>query len=309
VPVPHNPDPSPITYVDLRRMLDAFRSDLATAETTLAGISDEQVALELRLARIRLDLTGNNQSREPLIDILKRLIGPNFRLRGDNPDFLVRFDRGDVAWLRAYCHLLMATIDFQLAFDLERGFHLTMDELFANPLHRFEGTQQEKWQRQAELALRFTVREPARLGHFRRHMLKVCELNRETWKFIRAEQDDHYEWLPNPRQKGVIELPVSDEMIDSWLTMVAEVEGVLEGKKIIPASMAQFIYPAAKKGISLKAVLDDPPDVFDWDNLREKGIAAKYQAESGQDVNLLAFLRVMNAFQNSLAVAYAVWFN
>src|SRR5262249_4764225 len=48
IPVPNNPDPAPISYRMMRRMLDDFSRDLGAAEQTLAGVTDDQVKLPLR---------------------------------------------------------------------------------------------------------------------------------------------------------------------------------------------------------------------------------------------------------------------
>jgi hypothetical protein len=146
---------------------------------------------------------------------------------GANRDFLVCFDRGDVAWLRANCHLLMGMLDAYLALDTEPLFDLAAEELFAKAPPR----------RKVEDTWVIPVKEPARLGRCRGHFLKVAALNRETWEHIRAETDDDHEWLPNPRQKGVLALPVRKEMIDAWLEMVAELEALLDGKRVLSNAM------------------------------------------------------------------------
>ncbi len=118
-----NPDPAPINYTAFRRVLDDFRRDLSTADETLAGVADDEVKLRLRLAAVRLDLAGDGKPTDKFIDILKKIMKrQNFGFLESNPDFLVCFDRGDVAWLRAYCHLLMGMLDFYLAFDTEEFF-------------------------------------------------------------------------------------------------------------------------------------------------------------------------------------------
>src|SRR5207253_1902117 len=114
-------------------------------------------------------------------DILKKIMQrQGFDFLKSNRDFGVGFDRGDVAWLRAYCHLLMGMIDFYLAFDTEELFDLSADELFANPKNRFRGDAAERWRRRDKASRPFAVTEPARLGRFRKHLIKVAELNRET---------------------------------------------------------------------------------------------------------------------------------
>ena len=236
-------------------------------------------------------------------------MGPGFRPQGGNHEFLVRFDRGDVAWLRAYCHLLMGLIDLSLSFDAEASFDLNAENQFARPKRRFAGTAEEKWKRQQALSEVVKVTDPVRLGHFRRHMLKVCELNRETWAFIRAERDDDHEWLTNPQQTGVLQIPVTNEMIDAWLSAVTEVEDLLEGRKVIPAFVIEWLSRPTKKGFNLRKFFDDPPDEIDSTRFRRDGFREKYLDDTRPDVNLMAFMRVFQVLQNPLGVGYAVWFN
>ena len=197
IPVPNNPDPTPITYAILRRVFEQFADDLAKAETALAAVADEKVTLPLRLADVKLDLTGGGKPTTRLLNLLKKLLrADRFEFLKDNPDFLVRFDRGDVAWLRAYCHLLSAMLDAYLAVDGRFLFDQFADDHFARP----KGVPAKKPTCCPPSAA--SGRRAARLHSFRLHMLKVCELNRETWKYVRAETDDDHEWLPNPKQTG-----------------------------------------------------------------------------------------------------------
>lgn len=309
LPVPRNPDPSPITYFAFRRLLEGFYHDLSASEATLKAMTAENVTLRLRLADIRFDMTGDGNASERLSEILIKLLGRRPPFLEGNPDFLVCFDRGDAAWLQAYCHLLMAMIDVQLAVDAQTQFDLTAEEFFARPKQAFAGTPAEKQEKLFEAWGHVPVKEPARLGSFRRHVLQVCALNRETWTRIRAEQDNDHEWLPSARQQGVIGLPVTDAMIDGWLGMIDELEAVFDGRKVIPAGVVQFVSPPTRTGVNWKTVLDDPPPAFDWNRLRSEPPRDKYLDATRPDMNLGAFFRVLGMFQNSLGVAYAAWFN
>lgn len=309
IPIPHNPDPATIEYADLRRLLEAFRSDLATVEATLSAIKSKDVSLRLKLANVRVNLTGRADGSEKFGDILIKLMGPNFRLPADNADFAVCFDRGDVAWLRAYCHLLMGLLDATLAFDSEESFNLWADTQFTKPRHPFPGTQAERFQKRNVVWQKVKIIDPARLGHFRLHMLKVCELNRETWAFIREETDDDFEWLPNPKQTGILRMPVTDEMVDGWLDMVSEFESLYDGKKVIGKDLIQFVSPQTKKGFNMKSFLDNPPDEFDWERLREHRIREQYLDDSAGSIDIWKIIRVFSIFQNTLSVGYAAWFN
>jgi len=312
LPVPANPRPTAITYKAFRRVLDGFHHDLAVAELTLSNISDEKVTLPLRLANIHLDLDEDGQATDSLIGIMNKLMGRSLEFEG-NTEFLVHFDRGDVAWLRAYCHLLMGILDFQLTFDLEPTFNLMADELFTNPQSPYKGKPSEKWRKLREAAKVVFVKDPVRLNDCRKHLLTVCELNHETWRFIRAEQDDEFEWLPSARQKGVLGLPVTDAMIDAWLGMIDEFAGLLNGKKLVPAIVIFAVGPAVDHGMSLRKLLEDPPEKFEWERIAEDGPAEKYLDPDGQDVDFLKIISVAQVFQNSLSVGYSVgyaaWFN
>ncbi len=293
LPVPENRNPAPLSYSAFRGVLDGFLRDLSAAEAALAGVSDDKVKLPLRLALIRLDLDGDGKATDKFIDMLetvRRRPQPDFLFDflKANPHFLVCFDRGDVAWLRAYCHLLMGMLEFCLAFDTEPWFDRYAHVLFANPERARKGEQE------AEVGKVIAVKEPARLGRFRKHLIQVAALNRETWKYIRAETDDDHEWLPHPRQHGVLvervrkfgipftqsqELPVGDAMIDAWLAMMDEWKALLDGKRTLTTRKNEgFIREG--KGLNLKALFDDPPEEFALDaELLLKALPEKYFSE------------------------------
>jgi hypothetical protein len=295
LPVPPNPNPTPISYAVCRRILDDFRRDLLAAEATFAAVTDDQVKLPLRLASVRLDLDGDGNATDRMADILRKLVRQEIPFLKANPEFLVCFDRGDVAWLRAYCHLLSAMIDFYLAFDTQASFDNHAHGVFANPKVR---TGIEK---PDILHGKISIPEPLRLHRFRTHLLQVCVLNRETWRFIRAERDDDHEWLPNPKQKGVLGLPVRDNMIDAWLGMIGELEAVLKGDKLLPLGGGDTHF-------NLKAWLDDPPSSFTIMELLSGGAGGKYLTK-GEPMDIGALLAVGQVFGDSLSFAYAMWFN
>ena len=304
LPVPANPDPAAIRYSDFRRVLDEFRRDLMDAEGVLAQIADDQVSLPLRLAEIHLDLDGDGTANDRFVDVLRKIMRRDADFLHDNPAFLVRFDRGDVAWLRAYCHLLASMVDIYLALDTQAFFDLWADEAFAKPKNAFTGTTEERWQKMQEAGRVTRIVEPARLDRFRRHVIQVAELNRETWKHIRAETDDDFEWLPNSKQQGVLRMPVRDDMIDAWLRSVTEIESLMNGKKLLPILWRD----AAGKGINLKTLLEDPPVDFNWEELAKSGLPEKY-LEDGPPVDFRVFFVVLQVFENTTAVGYMAWFN
>ena len=203
LPVPRNLDPTPINYAAFRRFLADFHRDLSEAEAILAGVTNDKVKLPLHLSTIRLDLVGNGKASDKFIDVLKKIMHlQELNFLEANPDFLVCFDRGDVAWLRAYCHLLMGMLDFFLAFDTEQSFDLSADDWFVKPEIRFRGSAAERRQKLQDAIKVVAVKEPVRLGEFRKHLIKVAELNRETWKHIRARRTMTRSGCPTPGKRA-----------------------------------------------------------------------------------------------------------
>lgn len=306
LPVPHNPDPAPISYAKFCRIMDDFAHDLSEAEAILAGITDDKVKLRVRLAGIKLDLDGDGQATDRFLDILNKLMGSPPSLLRDNPEFRVHFDRGDVAWLRAYCHLLSSMIELYLAFDTEADFYFFAKDHFPRMrpvLSEAEEKQLEKKRVFQDYTIRF--KEPQRLSRFRLHLVQVCKLNRETWRYIREEKDDDYEWLPNPSQKGVFGMPVQENMISSWLSMIGELEDALEGKKLLPVDM--FLQTGGR-GLNIRTFLDDPPAQIDFNAVMRDGPAAKY-LEKGPSMDTNVILGTLRVFDNPMRMGYFAWFN
>jgi hypothetical protein len=300
LPVPANPDPNAITYKKFRTLIDDFRRDLEKAEATLAKITDDRVKLTLRLADIKLDLDGDGKPTDRFVELLRQTLGGNPEFLAKNRDFRVSFDRGDVAWFRSYCHLLMGLADIMLAVDLETEFYANYQAFFpkVKPAEKVE-PRNNGW----VLKIRFA--EPSRLGRVRLHLLQVAKLNRETWRFVRAETDNDDEWLPNAKQTSVVGLPVRDEMIDRWLAFMGELEAVLEGKTLIPVSI---YLDTQGKDLNLKKVLDDPPAVLDVVKVMNKGIDAAY-LEKGPAANMDVLFNAARVFDGPMGGLYMAYFN
>jgi len=308
LPVPENPDPAPIRYAVFRRILDDARRDLAAAEETLAGVTDPDVVLSLRLADVHLDLDGDGRPTDRFLAVLKKVMRTDFDFLKENPEFLVRFDRGDVAWLRAYCHLLAGMLDFWLAVDFERDFDSFSPEVFARPKRELAGISDEELKARGKSPDVIRFCEPARLGRARRHWVAVMTLNRETWKHIRTERDDDHEWLPNPRQTGVLRMPVNDRMIDAWLAGAAEMEALLNGDCVLPPWWMLGDRGGAVKGVNLKTLLDDPPAELEVDAFLSWKFPDKYM-DTKRRVNVEVFFAIWRVFDDTTAFGYMAWFN
>ena len=302
VPIKPNPNPTTINFVRFRRIWEDFYERLSVAESTLAMIQDDSVKSPLKLTEVNFDLDFDGQSTDRFHEILLRGFNERqFLFLKDNPDFLVTFDRGDVCWMRAYCHLIMGIIDIALSIADETSFDLWSDEIFAKPQNPFRGSEDERWKRSNELTEKTTVYEPQRLHRFRMHLLQVIQLNQQAWKWIRLETDDDHEWLPNPQQQSVIGLPVRDEMIDTWLNMLAELKLLFEGERLFPEIFSER---KNNKHLNIKRLLDDPPHQF---NLL--GSPPEKYYEEGALIDISVFWLALRMFSEPGMHGYPAWFN
>ena len=252
LPIPVNPAPEPIRYADLRALFERWIADLAKAEATLAKVDSADVKLPLHFGLIRLDLNGDGKAEpdERLFRLYSRL---NAAAGGKvtpeaAKEFIIAFDRADVAWLRGYCHLLMAMSEVYLAHDAHELFDHTAPYFYPKAetpfpfLRRSPNADPQKFETADFLdaiafvhLVRFPVQEPARLKSALAHLESMIALSRESWKFILAEADDDHEWVPNTKQHSVIPNGnVTHGMVKGWLEFLDEAKAILKGEKLIP---------------------------------------------------------------------------
>jgi hypothetical protein len=316
LPVPPNPAPRPLDAAGFRAMLQGWVDDLRKSEATLARVKDPAVKLPLHFGQARLDLNGDGRSGEG------ESLGAIFTRLNQRPgvtpeavrDFVIAFDRGDVDWLRGYCHLLMAVAEVVLAHDTEEIFRETGYLFFrgARPPHPFltEGVQDPRFQVRSIVDLvamihlvRLPVAEPDRLRAVLGHLEAMAALSRSSWKSILAETDDDHEWIPNPRQATVVPGgAVSDEMVQSWLGVLDEFEAVLAGKALIP--FWRGVNP--RLGVNLRRVLTEPRafDLVMW----VRGSAAAPYLEEGRLSSAETWGRLTRVFRGEF-IGFAIWFN
>ena len=124
-------------------------------------------------------------------------------------------------------------------------------------------------------------------------------LSRKTWAAVLAETDDDNEWLPGPNQKGVLDMPVTADMIGSWLAMLDQVEEVLDGRKLAP-------HPRFVRGINVKRVFLEPKpfDLVLW--ITGHGVLPFL--EDGPVVDGRTWGQASVAFRGQF-ISYALWFN
>jgi hypothetical protein len=324
IPVPKNSDPDELTYDALRGVLDAFVTDLATAEATLGSIEGDQIDLPLNIGLIRLDLNGDGQGSddEALWLIFKVVAGAGWLDEAAAEKLLVDFDGSDAPWLQAYCHLLMAIAEFPLAHDWQEAFEVTFQSLFpmsSSPYRKLEQGYRESQYAQVAGGLaersvaaaitdliafihlnHWPVVEPERMANVLGHLEAMVRLSRENWKRILAETDNAAEWVPNPSQIGVLpDMQVTQQQVDGWQTFLGEFEAILQGKKLIP-------HWRFDEGINMRRFFLKPR-TFDI-VLLIQGSAALPYLEEGELTTGETWQQIMQLFGGDF-FRYFIWFN
>ncbi|MHC5541573.1 hypothetical protein ACYOEI_25405, partial [Singulisphaera rosea] len=290
--------------------------DLAEVDATLAGITSPDVKLPLRFGLIRLDFDGDGTAGE---DETLWKIYANFNRQANVTAeaaraFVIAFDRGDVDWLRGYCHVLSALTEILLTYDFEDVFNHTSYLLFrgAKAPEKFleEGTgQKDDFVGQIlDIAatihlIRLPATEPARLTSALAHLESMVALSRSSWAFIKAESDDDREWIPKPGQHSVVpNVEVNAEMVEGWGHVLDELESILKGKTLAPFWRGQD----RSRGINVRKVFTEPR-IFDL-VLWIQGTGVSPYLERGHVTSAETWARINRIFRGEF-IGFALWFN
>lgn len=314
LPVPVNPKPQPVTYEDTRNILQDLLNDLTKVKDTLEPIEDNKFKLPLRIGLTRMDFNANGklEANESFWKTFSLLTGTRATEKTAQ-DFAIAFDSGDVVWLKGYCNLLSAMVQSVLAYDASKLFDSTAHLFFKKPqtpypflangigAFAFDNTDISDLIALIHL-VNFPVVEPERLTAALQNFQTVTALSRQSWKLILAETDNDREWLPNPKQKGVIpNAVVTQPMIDSWLSFLNEADYLLTGKKLVP-----FWRTGEVRGINLNKVFTQPRE-FDL-VLWVQGTAAAPYLEVGEKTDAGVWERLLQVFRGQF-FQFAAWFN
>jgi hypothetical protein len=294
--LPINQLPHQISYEQLRKIFLDFHDKVAEAESTLSGITTSDVTLPIHFGLIELDFTGRgeaaNKENRRLWELYSEVSRNQQISATEAESFFIKFDRGDVHWLRGYCHVFLALSNIILAYNSQASFDSSAHLFFARVDSPYKFLAERRFSdKSAGLKsnlneifdviaglhhLQCEVVEPERMNAALKDLEEVVSQSRESWRWIMAETDDDHEWLPNPKQTGVIpNMQVTDEMVSSWMEIMDENEKILQGKLLIPFWRGND----TEVGINLRKVFLEPRnfDLVDW----IQGVAAQPYLEKG----------------------------
>ena len=317
LPLQKNPNPEIVSYEKFRKTVANLADSLGKAEATLSPITDVNVKLPLRFGMIRMDLDGDGQTsgKDSLWNVYTGISRNDGITVEQAENFSIKFDRGDVHWLRGYCHLISAVCQIYLAHDSSETFQRTAHLIFAKVdspyqfltggkyIHRLGDSGADICDLIALIHLiNWPVVEPERMKLALHHFEDVVKQSKEMWKYILAETDDDREWIPNPRQTGVIPgVKVTDEMVVAWTGLMGDIEKILAGEKLIA-----FWRGDTGMGINLRRVFLEPRtlDLVLW----VQGTAAAPYLETGNTTKIATWNSLQNAFGRQFP-GFALWFN
>lgn len=312
-PVAPNPAPEVASNQAIRALLQQFLLGLEETSKTLALISDDSaVHVPLRFGRVRLDLNGDGKAAagEELWRVLAEL-NPGSRWNEKTAArFGVHLDVADARWLEGYCHLLSALGESGLAYDTSKLF-AHCGQLFFSRTDTPYAFLQSKSSELGEIMdavtfvhlLNFPLLDGPRLEAARQHLLSVIALSRRSWSCILAESDDRYEWIPSPKQRGVLpDGKITPEMVAAWRAFLDEAEAIVEGKVLLPF----WREDQKQRGVNFGKMLSQPRD-FDA-ILWLQGSAALPYLEEGKVTSGDFWSRLNSAFRGNF-LGFALWFN
>ena len=315
LPVPGNPAPEAITYEKQRETWQGLLDDLAKVEATLAPMTADPTAIVVDLSAVRLNF-GDADKAITLGAIVAALQHPLEPQASEPEPFEVKFDYADALWLRGYCRLLSASLEFVLAYDWRETFNRTGHLFYSRVVPpAFAPDAESPTQPEFPLGdsgefadfvvllheVRWPLLDFKRLARGHAHLKQTVALSRASWTAILAETGDDREWIPGPGQThaAVPGMAVTRAQVDTWFGFLDDVDAVLDGKKLLP-------HWRFAQGFNLKRALLEPRE-FDL-VLWVAGYGAAPYLERGPILSWEEWRRWNAAFHDNF-LAYAFYFN
>lgn len=304
LPVPPNPNPEPFHASLIADVFKTALDDFANVEAALKPIDgDVGVSIDLNALWFDINDNGIKDAGEAVFETAGATLGA--RPSSDDP-LIVRFDTADVAWLRAYAHLLSGVSEVVLALDPTDAIETVqataakLGNAENSMLHDPDVVPLVDQGATILLALRQQPdenRTRAALAHFE----AMTEQNMIFWQRVGEETDNTAEWIPNPQQTSAFGTKVSAEVADAWQAILQEGQAVLDGELLIPYWRSKDGY-----GINIRKVFEEPTpmDPVLW----LQGAGALPYLQKGKVANSTTQMRFFMMLGGD-APLYAMWFN
>ena len=225
----------------IRQLFQNLREALTKANATLAKVGDSDFKVQVNLSQAHLE-NKDGLPGMPLTESLGRILGLQ---TDDGKDLVINFDSADAAWLKGYTHVLVGLLDVFMSYDWRPVWNQAAQVLFTSPnplppMAKYpipkQGGQFSEWADMIAAIhdMRLELTDSDGLKKAVTEFRSAIACSRTCWKRVLAETDDDHEWLPSPQQTGPRGSKVTQEQIDGWTTVLAEIDAILTGKKLLP---------------------------------------------------------------------------
>ena len=237
----------------MRTSLTQAEQELAAVERDLVAADRDGVALELCLACWEVDWNHNGRidRADRALFAIERDVNGKRIPEGDprrKPTF--RFDRGDVAWARAFVSFQRAALDLVLAYKWTE-----LDKLL------------QRRGRLEERTIRIKLDKPELVAAARQRILEGIEHSARSRELYLAETDDDREWVPNPRQKNhPMPLPVNAALYETWGAVLGDLRRLVQGAEGLSveqvAQLGDHVWDNPPRGyVDIGQLLAKPKDI------------------------------------------------
>ena len=268
LPIAENPSPTPFDPAVLEAMFLGITQDMTGALAALDQIGDDDtLGVTIRTDDLWFDINGSGQREEceGVLDVVGLGLTGGFGepLNG----VTIRFDTADAAWLSAYAHLLSGISETVLAFEPAEAIARVLDSRAAIEALSPQGSESMGYMDMNEiknivdLVTMFIYAlegqpdiDRSRAAHA--HFQDMIADNRVFWNRVALEADNEAEWIPNKTQTSALPIDFPPDTGGAWLSVLAELEGVLRGDVLIPHWTL-----GDGAGINLAKLFQDPPPV------------------------------------------------
>jgi hypothetical protein len=331
MPVSANPNPEPLSYEQLRTILDDFVASMDSARGFFETGDVGAFAITIDPLRVRIDLDGDGTAAEG--ETLGAMLGavgefadipapdgppPDSKNKTKGvepalPDSSIGFDSADSIWFAGYTQVIAAPVDLLLAHDFSEFFDAYLHRVFPEaglPMQDYStgSTLFMDPDSDAFIAdiiaaihtLDFPVTDPERLAGVLGRLQSITTLSRKNWELILAETDDNRELVPSPSQTSMMpESPVTEETVSAWMATLDTVDQILAGELLVP-------HWRFKEGFDLKAYFETATETDLVMLIAGQGALPFIKA--GPIADARSFAEANRVFGTDW-IRYAFWFN
>lgn len=265
-PAQTNADPEPLSYAQLRDILETFSKtlDAAAGHMQQAGEGSAFV-IPIDPLRVRLDLNGDGETGEgeTLAAVLASAGAalelpdhdtppPSSKTKskggGTPADATIGFDNADAIWFAGYANIAAVPVEMTLSHDFSAFFDAYLHRVFPKaglPMGDYMrgGTMMIDAESDAFIAdmiaalhaADFPVIDEARFSGVLARLETITALSRRNWEMILAETDDNRELVPSPTQTSMMrDRPVTLEVVQAWRDTLDQLDRILGGELLLP---------------------------------------------------------------------------